>query len=184
MTNAAPRSGFFDDAAPLGAPLAGECGRRLGCRVKQGYGMTELGGATHVVPDAGGGPASSIGPLLPGAEARVVDCASGLDVGLGRPGEMLIRTPGAMRGYHRNAEATAATIDVSSASGEATLVYQVDRTAGIVTVSSIDITTSTGLATLSTALATGVPVKVFGVPQSNALMAYVLVYFTGVLPIQ
>jgi Domain of unknown function (DUF4382) len=80
---------------------------------------------------------------------------------------------------------TAATIDVSSASDEATLVYQVDRTAGIVTVSSIDITTPTGLATLTANLVTGVPVRVYGIPQSNdALKAYVLVYFTGVLPIE
>jgi acyl-CoA synthetase (AMP-forming)/AMP-acid ligase II len=97
--------------APLGAALAAECARRLGCRVKQAYGMTEFGGATHIVPDAGGGPASSIGPLLPGVEARVVDCASGLDAGPGQPGEMLIRTPAAMRGYLGNPEATAATID-------------------------------------------------------------------------
>jgi acyl-CoA synthetase (AMP-forming)/AMP-acid ligase II len=98
-------------AAPLGAALAGECARRLGCRVKQAYGMTEFGGATHAVPDTGGGPASSIGPLLPGAAARVIDCASGLDVGSGQPGEMLIRTPAVMRGYLGQPEATAATID-------------------------------------------------------------------------
>ena len=41
--------------APLGAALAGECADRLGCRVKQAYGMTEFGGATHIVPDTGGG---------------------------------------------------------------------------------------------------------------------------------
>jgi acyl-CoA synthetase (AMP-forming)/AMP-acid ligase II len=81
-------------AAPLGAALAAECGGRLGCRVKQAYGMTEFGGA-----------------LLPGVQARVIDCASGLDVGPGVPGEMLIRTPAAMRGYLDNPEATAATID-------------------------------------------------------------------------
>jgi acyl-CoA synthetase (AMP-forming)/AMP-acid ligase II len=97
--------------APLGAALAAECARRLGCRVKQAYGMTELGGATHVVPDTGSGNAESIGPLLPGAQARVVDCALGLDVGPGQPGEMLIRTPAAMRGYLKNPAATAATID-------------------------------------------------------------------------
>jgi acyl-coenzyme A synthetase/AMP-(fatty) acid ligase len=99
-------------AAPLGAALAGECARRLGCRVKQGYGMTELGGATHLVPDTGGGPAESVGPLLPGAQARVIDCATGLDIGPGQPGEMLIRTPAAMRCYLDNPEATAATLDV------------------------------------------------------------------------
>ena len=97
--------------APLSAALAGECARRLGCRVKQIYGMTEFGGATHLVPDTGGGQASSIGPLVPGVEARVIDCASGRDVGPGQPGEMLIRKPGVMRGYLDNPEATAATID-------------------------------------------------------------------------
>jgi acyl-CoA synthetase (AMP-forming)/AMP-acid ligase II len=97
--------------APLGAALAAECAHRLGCRIKQAYGMTEFGGATHIVPDTGGGPAESIGPLLPGAEARVIDCATGRDVRPGQPGEMLIRTPAAMRGYLDNPEATAATID-------------------------------------------------------------------------
>jgi acyl-CoA synthetase (AMP-forming)/AMP-acid ligase II len=98
-------------AAPLGAGLAGECARRLGCRVKQAYGMTEFGGGTHIVPDTGGGPASSIGPLLPGVQARVIDCASGLDAGPGQPGEMLVRTPAMMRGYLDDPQATAATID-------------------------------------------------------------------------
>jgi len=98
-------------AAPLGATLAAECERRLGCRVKQAYGMTELGGATHMVPDTGSGNAESIGPLLPGVQARIVDCGSGLDAARGQPGEMLIRTPAAMRGYLDNAEATAVTVD-------------------------------------------------------------------------
>jgi len=98
-------------AAPLGAALATECARRLNCRVKQGYGMTELGGATHIVPDTGSGNPESVGPLLPGAQARVVDCASGLPVEPGQAGEMLIRTPAAMRGYLDDPQATAATID-------------------------------------------------------------------------
>lgn len=74
-----------------------------------------------------------------------------------------------------------ATIDISTAVGSATLVYQVDRTNDIVTVSPIDVTTQTGLATLSNALANaGTPVKVFGVPQlDTSLKAYVLTYFTG-----
>jgi Domain of unknown function (DUF4382)/Domain of unknown function (DUF5666) len=81
--------------------------------------------------------------------------------------------------------ATAATVQVSSTSGSATLVYQVDCTAGIVTVSAIDITTSAGLSTLTTGLAAGAPVKVYGVPQANGtLKAYVLAYFTGQAPAQ
>ncbi len=80
---------------------------------------------------------------------------------------------------------TAATVDLSTTSGSATLVYQVDCTGGIVTVSPVDITTSSGLASLSAGLATGAPVKVYGVPQaSGSLKAYVLTYFTGQAPAQ
>jgi Domain of unknown function (DUF4382)/Domain of unknown function (DUF5666) len=77
----------------------------------------------------------------------------------------------------------AATVDVGTTKGSATLVYQVDRTNGIVTVSPIDITSSTGLADLTNGLAAGAPVKVYGIPQANStLQAYVLVYFTGEMP--
>jgi hypothetical protein len=81
--------------------------------------------------------------------------------------------------------ANAATVDVNSTSGSATLVYQVDCTNGIVTISAIDITTASGLATLTAGLAAGAPVKVYGVPQSDGtLKAYVLTYFTGQAPAQ
>lgn len=72
------------------------------------------------------------------------------------------------------------TVTVNSSSGSATLVYQVDRTNNIVTISPVDITTSSGLTTLTNGLATGALVKVYGVPQSNGtLQAYVLTYYTG-----
>jgi hypothetical protein len=80
---------------------------------------------------------------------------------------------------------TAATIDVSTTSGSATLVYQVDRTNGVLTVSPIDITTSAGLTTLTNGLAVGAPVKVYGVPQADgSLKTYVMAYFTGETPAQ
>ncbi len=76
-----------------------------------------------------------------------------------------------------------ATVAVSTASGSATLVYQVDRTNGIVTVSPVDITTSAGLTQLTQGLAAGAPVGVYGIPQSGAsIKAYVLAYFTGEMP--
>lgn len=78
---------------------------------------------------------------------------------------------------------TPATVDVSTASGSATLVYQVDRTGGIVTVSPEDVTTSAGLTALTDGLAVGAPVKVYGVPQADGTFkAYVLTYFTGLMP--
>jgi hypothetical protein len=64
----------------------------------------------------------------------------------------------------------AATVDVSAASGSATLVYQVDCTGGVVTVSPIDISTSSGLARLTAGLAAGAPVKVYGVPQADGTL--------------
>jgi hypothetical protein len=75
------------------------------------------------------------------------------------------------------------TVDLSTTSGSATLVYQVDRTGGVVSVSPVDITTGSGLAELTAGLAVGAPVKVYGIPQSDStLKAYVLAYFTGTLP--
>jgi hypothetical protein len=76
-----------------------------------------------------------------------------------------------------------ATIAVGTASGSATLVYQVDRTNGIVTVSPIDITTTSGLMQLENGLVSGAPVGVYGIPQAgSSIKAYVLTYFTGELP--
>jgi hypothetical protein len=76
-----------------------------------------------------------------------------------------------------------ATVDVSTTPQSATLVYQIDRANGVITISSIDVTTSGGLAALTAGLHTGAAVKVFGVPQADGtLKAYVLTYFTGTLP--
>jgi Domain of unknown function (DUF4382)/Domain of unknown function (DUF5666) len=76
-----------------------------------------------------------------------------------------------------------ATVDVSTATQSATLVYQVDRTGAVITISPIDVTTPGGLNTITQSLIAGVPVKVFGVPQSDGtLKAYVIVYYTGMLP--
>ena len=100
-------------AAPLGADLARACAQRLGCRIKQAYGMTEVSGGTHIAPDDGPDRPDSIGPALPGVECRIVDPGTGADLRPGQPGELLVRTAGAMRGYLGDPEATAATIDTA-----------------------------------------------------------------------
>ncbi len=75
------------------------------------------------------------------------------------------------------------TVDVSTTAQSATLVYQLDRSGAVVTVSPIDVTTASGLNTVTQYLIAGVPVKVYGVPQSDGtLSAYVIVYYTGMLP--
>jgi Domain of unknown function (DUF4382) len=76
--------------------------------------------------------------------------------------------------------ANAVTVDLSSVSGSATLVYQVDATNGIVTISPQDLTSPTGLANVSAALTVGTPVKAFGIPQADGtIKAYVFFYLTG-----
>jgi acyl-CoA synthetase (AMP-forming)/AMP-acid ligase II len=98
-------------AAPLGADLARACAQRLGCRVKQAFGMTEVSGGTHFAPDTGQDRPDSVGPAAPGVECRIVDPGTGADLRPGEPGELLVRTAGAMRGYLGDPDATAATID-------------------------------------------------------------------------
>jgi hypothetical protein len=77
----------------------------------------------------------------------------------------------------------AVPVNLSTTSGSGTLVYEVDRTNGVVTVSAVDITTTAGQTTIAAGLVTGTPVKVFGIPQANgSIKAYVVIYFTGTAP--
>lgn len=79
------------------------------------------------------------------------------------------------------ATSTSYSVDFGTTSGQATLVYQVARNDGIVTVSPVDISTAAGLTTFENALtASGTLVKVFAVPTPTAsLQAYVVLYYTG-----
>lgn len=99
-------------AAPLGADVEEACARRLGCLVIQGYGMTELCGASHLHPlDPSRLRRGSVGFLVPGLEARIVDPDSGRDLGVGERGEIWLRGPNVMRGYLARPEATAEALD-------------------------------------------------------------------------
>ncbi len=99
-------------AAPLSDELSAACAARLGCIVKQGYGLTETSPVTHVTPDARGREKQgSVGPAIRNTEVRIIDPASGEDLGVNQRGEVLIRGPQVMKGYLNNPEATAATVD-------------------------------------------------------------------------
>jgi hypothetical protein len=77
------------------------------------------------------------------------------------------------------------TITASNVAGSATLVFQVDDSNNILTVSPQDLTTTSGLNNTAAHLVNGTPVKVFGVPQSNgSIKAYMIFYFTGAVPIK
>ncbi|CDO87685.1 AMP-dependent synthetase [Mycobacterium triplex] len=109
-------------AAPLDEELAKAVEQRLGCRVVQAYGMTELSPASHVIPLAGRHPAgleapvSSCGWTVPNSQSKLVDIETGAEIplpasGLSEPGELCFRGPNVMAGYLGNAAATAEIID-------------------------------------------------------------------------
>jgi acyl-CoA synthetase (AMP-forming)/AMP-acid ligase II len=100
-------------AAPLDEQTEALCADRLGCVFGQGYGMTEAT-ATIAVPHMDAPErivCGTVGRLMPGTEARVLDAETGADLGAGPEGELLIRGPQLMRGYRGRPDATAATID-------------------------------------------------------------------------
>ncbi len=71
----------------------------LGLNLMQGYGLTEFSPVASVNPEHDNDP-STIGPPLPGVEARI-----------GEDKELLLRGPGVMMGYWNNPQATQQAID-------------------------------------------------------------------------
>jgi len=103
---------MFSGAAPLGPELSRECMERIGVGVRQGYGMTETSPVTHSSPaDPTKTKLGSVGPAAPNTECKVVDPASGEELGPNQEGEVFVRGPQIMKGYLNNPEANARTID-------------------------------------------------------------------------
>jgi len=89
---------FVSGSAALSRDIA-EWFHAAGMLIVEGYGMTESSAATAVnLP--GRFRFGTVGPALPGTELRIAD-----------DGELLIRGPGVMRGYHGLPEATAEALD-------------------------------------------------------------------------
>nr|CAD7458246.1 unnamed protein product [Timema tahoe] len=99
-------------AAPVSADLLRQFKNRfphIGF-IRQGYGMTEttlsaLGNNTN-----DHGKLESVGTLVPGMEAKVID-ESGRSLGVGQRGELCFRGCVVMKGYVNNPSATSQTID-------------------------------------------------------------------------
>ncbi|GHF53951.1 AMP-dependent synthetase [Streptomyces mashuensis] len=98
-------------SAPLGAAQHRRAEELLRAPVVEGFGMTETGNCTHIVPDAGPRAAGTVGPALPGTECRVVPLGGSAPAGPGRPGELQIRGPQTMAGYLADPAATAAALE-------------------------------------------------------------------------
>jgi acyl-CoA synthetase (AMP-forming)/AMP-acid ligase II len=103
---------IFSGAAPLGPELSRECMERIGCGIRQGYGMTETSPVTHSSPaDPTKMRHGSVGTPAPNTECKLIDPATGKELGPHEEGEVCVRGPQNMKGYLNNPEATARTID-------------------------------------------------------------------------
>jgi acyl-CoA synthetase (AMP-forming)/AMP-acid ligase II len=103
---------IFCGAAPLGENLTRDCMQRLGCQIRQGYGMTETSPVTHSSPAP---PLAikfgSVGVCAPNTECRIVSLETGEILGPMQRGEVCVRGPQIMKGYLNKPDATAETID-------------------------------------------------------------------------
>jgi long-chain acyl-CoA synthetase len=101
-----PVRAAYSGAAPIAVHVLDRFHQVTGVQILEGYGLTETSPVTH---SSAAGPVSrpgTIGPPIPGVEARVVD-EEDQDVPLGAQGELICRGENVMIGYWRNPQATA-----------------------------------------------------------------------------
>jgi long-chain acyl-CoA synthetase len=95
-------------SAPLPLEVRDRFEQITGCRIMEGYGLTEAGPVTHLNPYHRERPPGSMGLPFPGTRARIVDAETGLqDLPPGEVGELVIEGPQVMSGYWRRPEETA-----------------------------------------------------------------------------
>ncbi|MBV8430867.1 MAG: AMP-binding protein, partial [Solirubrobacterales bacterium] len=78
-----------------------------GVPLLDGYGITETSTMVTMNWPTGARPRGSCGLPLPGCAVRLIDPGTGQDVPLGADGELIVRGPQVMLGYHNRPEATA-----------------------------------------------------------------------------
>ena len=101
---------IFSAAGPLGEDAAEAFAKRLNVQVLQGYSITELSPASHLMllKTRRSGAA---GLSLPGTRSRIVDPETGAYKGVDEEGKLCVQGAQVMLGYLNNPEATAATLD-------------------------------------------------------------------------
>ncbi|MGR4849191.1 SDR family NAD(P)-dependent oxidoreductase [Streptomyces sp. LARHCF252] len=96
--------------APSGPALRAAVEETLGSPLLDAYGSTETCGMIAVNRPDGPGVDGSCGAPVPGMDVRLVDPRGGEDVPDGAEGEVWVRGPSLMTGYHGQPEATAAAL--------------------------------------------------------------------------
>lgn len=98
-------------AAPLGLDIELAAKQRLGCEIKQAWGMSELSPIATMNSDFNIKP-SSVGPLVPSTYGKVVD-EKGMSLGPNQDGELCIKGPQVMMGYLDDPDKTAECLSTS-----------------------------------------------------------------------
>jgi long-chain acyl-CoA synthetase len=88
-------------SAPLMKETKEKFERLTGGRIVEGYGLSEAPTATHCNPVQGENRLGSVGLPLPDVDARIVSLENGTTrMPIGEAGELIIRSPQVMLGYH------------------------------------------------------------------------------------
>ncbi|NPV57371.1 MAG: AMP-binding protein, partial [Anaerolineae bacterium] len=94
-------------SAPLLPEIKQQFEALTGGKLVEGYGLSEAPTATHCNPVHGENRTGSIGLPLPDVDARIVDAEVGdRQLAIGEVGELIIRSPQVMAGYHGMDEET------------------------------------------------------------------------------
>ncbi|ONF74389.1 class I adenylate-forming enzyme family protein [Amycolatopsis keratiniphila] len=111
MANKVPSPHRLRVAISAGAILAASAHadfeRAHGVPLLDGYGITETSTMVTLNWPDGARPAGSCGLPIPGLSVRLADPKTGQDVPVGTDGEVLVRGPGVMQGYHGKPAETA-----------------------------------------------------------------------------
>ena len=96
-------------AAPLPIDVARRVEDHYDVEVVQGYGMTEASPVTHISL-LGRDKPGTVGPPVADTRQKVVDLATGEELGVGETGELLVQGPQVMAGYFNRPDASEETL--------------------------------------------------------------------------
>jgi len=131
--------------APLPIDTINGMQEALGLEVVEGYGLTEASPACLFNPIHGVHKPGSVGFPFPLNECRVVD-QDGNELGVGQPGELIVKGPNVMQGYYNRPEENAVTIvdgwlhtgDIAQVDEDG-YFYIVDRIKDLIIVSGLNV---------------------------------------------
>ena len=103
--------GCISGSAPLLKETRETFERLTGGKLLEGYGLSEAPTATHCNPMLGENRSGSIGLPLPDIDCRIVDLETGeVELAEGEIGELIIKGPTIMKGYHNMPDQTNLTL--------------------------------------------------------------------------